>query len=382
MKKILRATIFILTAFLVMSSYVSAEIPRIITYQGVLNDDGNPVDGIHSVEFKLYDALSGGNLMWSETQNVTFTEGFFNVRLGVLNPFNDLQFDVAYWLSIGIDGGQEMAPRTPLTSAGFSFRSLYVDQLSEQNIHQFWELMQTMPDADGDGYDKISEGGDDCDDMNPFINPGAEELCDGIDNNCDGQVDNGAESDCLPLPPNVTAVGCAAGECLILECASGWRDDNGVYVDGCEYDCSGEIEICDGIDNNCNGVVDEGCECIDGQTEPCYTGPPETEGIGQCQSGIRTCDGGVWGPCIGEQLPDPEVCDGVDNDCDGAVDNNVPPAGPEVCGVPPEGVCNWITAICVDGVYQCIFPPEYEEIEVTCDGLDNDCDGEIDEGCN
>lgn len=61
--------------------------------------------------------------------------------------------------------------------------------------------------------------------------------------------------------------------------------------------------------------------CTTGQTESCYSGPPDTRGVGVCRAGSRECDAGVWGLCQGEVKPTGETCDRKDNDCDGTVDD-------------------------------------------------------------
>lgn len=133
--------------------------------------------------------------------------------------------------------------------------------------------------------------------------------------------------------------------------------------------CQGEIlpatEICDGNDNDCNGAVD------DVPPVPCYDGPPGTEGIGLCKGGTKTC-----GACEGQILPSPEVCDGNDNNCNGVID--------DVPNVDNDGDNHPIWKIVCVTIDDCRDddPGIYPGAPEICDGKDNDCNWFTDEGCN
>ena len=102
---------------------VWAGIPQVINFQGYLTDaSGNPLNGMHTLTFTIYDAATGGDALWSETREVVIKNGVFSVSLGEQNPIN-LSFDSSYWLGIQVDNDPEMAPRYRLTSAAYSYHA-------------------------------------------------------------------------------------------------------------------------------------------------------------------------------------------------------------------------------------------------------------------
>ncbi|NQW62646.1 MAG: hypothetical protein HQ461_07435, partial [Deltaproteobacteria bacterium] len=131
----------------------------------------------------------------------------------------------------------------------------------------------------------------------------------------------------------------------------------------------GNDEQCDAIDNDCDGLTDENTL---GDGEACDTGL-----LGICGAGRRFCEGGV--PlCVPAQAAGEEFCDGLDNDCDGTVDNDTAIAGlPCSTGLP--GVCAIGASECAAGRVICEETTTVGDQTELCDGLDNDCDNEVDE---
>jgi hypothetical protein len=106
-----------------------ADIPKLINYQGMLTDNsGNPLTGTYDITFKIYNAPSGGDKRWEETQtNVGVTTGLFNVILGGATVGGiDLDFSEEYWLDVTV-GGEQMGERLRFTSVGYAYRALVAD---------------------------------------------------------------------------------------------------------------------------------------------------------------------------------------------------------------------------------------------------------------
>ena len=98
-----------------------AQVPRQITYQGIV-DSSATINGNRPMRFKIYDDVTGGNLLWTEDHSVAITEGHFQVVLGSITPL-DLPFDKPYWLGISIKNAPELEPRTALTSVAYSINA-------------------------------------------------------------------------------------------------------------------------------------------------------------------------------------------------------------------------------------------------------------------
>lgn len=155
-------------------------------------------------------------------------------------------------------------------------------------------------DADGD---QVTNCAGDCDDTDPNVYPGAAEKCDGLDNNCDGACDDGFDVD---------------GDRYTV-CGSKLEDDGTCHApDPSKVDCAdddasaypGADELCDGVDNDCNEVCDDGWD-------------PDGDTFTECGSVVSVCDGTNAGAidCEPEDMNihpgAPERCNGVDDDCDG-----------------------------------------------------------------
>lgn len=272
---------------------------------------------------------------------------------------------------------------------------------------------EDLNDLDGDGY-VGGEQGADCDDEDDSIHPFATERTDGIDEDCDGRVDNGTvaydddgdgfteqQGDCndanVNQAPKVTEV---PYDGIDQDCNG--RDLSDIDQDGYDggangSDCNDQsasihpraVETCNNLDDNCDGAVDESSGMVvysdldlDGYGDPaqsytyCVSGPVVTNNQ-DCNDSDAAANPGM-----------DEVCDGKDNDCNSEVDEGVgdtyyqdldgdgqgnPMVSTQSCSIPPSFVLN--RTDCND-----LAASVYLGANEQCDGLDNDCDEQVDDG--
>ena len=229
--------------------------------------------------------------------------------------------------------------------------------------------------------------------------PAGEERCNGRDDDCDGLIDEGqdaVDSDDDQVP-----------DCLDDD------DDNDGSPDA--LDCAPQdpirgpaaAELCNGVDDNCGGAVDEEL------SRGCYDGPPGTSGMGQCRDGQQACVAGAFAACVGQVLPSTETCDGLDNDCDRRIDEGFQDqsGAPDCLDRDADGdriadvddncaalenaeqldfdadgqgdACDEDDdndAFADGGDCAPLDPALHPGTDERCDGVDGDCDGSVDEG--
>lgn len=243
-------------------------------------------------------------------------------------------------------------------------------------------------DADSDGFSQE----EDCDDNAPFINPDAIEICDGVDNNCDGISDEGV-MDIFYEDSDGDGFGSSLYSTQACESPSGFVSTSSDCNDQDSSIFPGSSELCDGVDNNCNDEIDEGVGGL-------YMLDRDLDGYGDSNTEVYACSleeglSDTGGDCddtnalIFPQAP--EYCDSLDNDCDGTIDDTVEQyvffmdgdgdgfgnsdISVTACNLPIGHSTNGLDC---DDTDSTVYPGKEE----LCDSIDNDCNGSIDDSAS
>jgi hypothetical protein len=182
----------------------------------------------------------------------------------------------------------------------------------------------------------------------PAIEP-VEEACDGLDNDCDGANDElfpdgdmDLIADCVDDDFDNDGITNALDNCPDIANDTQRDTDEDMVGDACDDDDDGDgtpdgddcgpldpvrfpgsVETCNGLDDDCDTQIDEVAE------QPCFDGDESLIGVGRCAEGVQSCLDGEWGTCQNAILPSIETCDGQDQDCDGDVDEGLQPGWPD-----------------------------------------------------
>jgi uncharacterized protein (TIGR03382 family) len=278
---------------------------------------------------------------------------------------------------------------------------------SEENVdpNQAIEIDQCI-DLDEDGFYGLGcSSGDDCDDGNATIHPTADELCDGVDNNCDGLVDDDSaiDIDAWYADADEDGYGDASSSTASCSAPMGYTAD-ATDCDDANYAINPDAnEICDTIDNNCDTRIDDDDPAVDVSTYSTWYADNDADGYGDLTTTIAQCESPSGHVADNTDCDDAspdvnpsvnEICDGIDNNCDGLTDSDDPmidvstyttwyaDSDGDGYGNPDETVaqCDALKGYTIDSsdcddTNAAVNPSAIEQ----CDGIDNNCNGLTDD---
>ena len=244
-------------------------------------------------------------------------------------------------------------------------------------------------DADQDGYKDL----EDCDDVRADVHPNAEEYCDGVDEDCDGLVDDDpvdpqrwyqdADGDGFGSP-TVPRTGCGSP-------SGGWAAGNTDCDDANFFANPNQVEVCDGFDDDCDGMSDNvttGTRWFEDADGDGFGDPSVSQIDCTAPTGYVSDDSDCDDTNADIHPVVYEHCDGVDENCDGTIDDNAIDPSTWYLDADGDGQGGTITA------HTCLAPPGYVSAAGDCDDtdadvyggameycnlIDDDCDGTVDE---
>ncbi len=243
-------------------------------------------------------------------------------------------------------------------------------------------------DADSDGYYGTAFYGTDCNDTNASINPGAAELCNSLDDNCDGKIDEGAQTT-FYKDSDGDGDGQAGATALACSVPSGYAANSGDCNDANAAINPGAKEACNSIDDNCDGTIDEGAQTTFykdgdgdgyGQTGTTTLACIVPSGYAAKSGDCNAADTAVYPGAL-------EACDSKDNNCDGLTDEGVQTTFYRDADGDGYGVGTVTRLACTaptgyaseSGDCDDSDPAAFPDATETCNGKDDNCNGAIDD---
>lgn len=150
-------SVILFTSFL-LTNFVYADVPHLIRFQGKVTDKaGAPLNGVYNITFRIYDAETGGALLWSETQaSIPVNNGIFTVLLGNAVSL-DLPFNESYWLSMEVSSDGEMFPRQRITSVGYAIYAEKAKSIDNVSVIPQGAIILWSGTSCPEGYTRMGE---------------------------------------------------------------------------------------------------------------------------------------------------------------------------------------------------------------------------------